>query len=122
MTVIVDSSVWIAHFKRRNEHLVELLEADKVYCHPYVIGELACGTPPNREFVLDTISELRRTPVATLEELREFIEAHNLSGRGCGFVDMNLLASVRLKSGLTIWTLDKSLASAAADQGCLHSE
>jgi predicted nucleic acid-binding protein len=122
VTVIVDSSVWIAHFKRRNEHLVELLEADKVYCHPYVIGELACGTPPNREFVLDTISELRRTPVATLEELREFIEAHNLSGRGCGFVDMNLLASARLKSGLTIWTLDKSLASAAADQGCLHSE
>jgi hypothetical protein len=68
------------------------------------------------------ISELRRTPVATLEELREFIEAHDLSGRGCGFVDMNLLASARLKSGLTIWTLDKSLASAAADQGCLHSE
>ncbi len=46
MTVIVDSSVWIAHFKRRNDHLVELLEADEVYCHPYVIGELACGTPP----------------------------------------------------------------------------
>jgi hypothetical protein len=120
MTVLVDSSVWIAHFKRSNRHLIELLDSDQVYCHPYVIGEVACGTPPNREFVLDTMSELHCPAVATLSELRNFIESNSLSGCGCGFIDMSLLASARLQPGLTIWTHDKSLARAADEQGCLH--
>jgi len=43
MNVLVDSSVWVASFKQRNEYLVALLEAGAVVCHPYVVAEVANG-------------------------------------------------------------------------------
>lgn len=44
--VLVDTSVWIAHFRKRNEELVGLLGHNLAMTHPLVIGEIACGTPP----------------------------------------------------------------------------
>ena len=41
--ILVDTSVWIDHFRRRGASLVHLLDAGLVLCHPFVIGELACG-------------------------------------------------------------------------------
>lgn len=52
MNVLVDSSVWVGHFKRRNEHMVSLLEADSVVCHAYIVTEVACGTPLSRKAVI----------------------------------------------------------------------
>ena len=69
MNVLVDTSVWIGHFKQRNEHLVSLLEAGMVVGHPYVVVEVACGTPPNRRAIIDLLAELESTPVATTDEL-----------------------------------------------------
>jgi predicted nucleic acid-binding protein len=46
--VVVDTSVWVDHFRANNRALVELLEFDLVLMHPMVVGELACGTPPER--------------------------------------------------------------------------
>jgi predicted nucleic acid-binding protein len=37
MNVLVDTSVWVAHLKQRNEHLAALLEHGRVVCHPYVV-------------------------------------------------------------------------------------
>ncbi len=37
MNVLVDTSVWIGHFKHRNERLVPLLEAAMVLCNPQVV-------------------------------------------------------------------------------------
>ena len=34
MNVLVDTSVWVGHFKQRNECLVALLESHRVVCHP----------------------------------------------------------------------------------------
>lgn len=53
--VLVDTSVWVDHFRRHNDNLVELLEFDLVWVHPLVAGEIACGTPPNR---VQTLSDL----------------------------------------------------------------
>ena len=44
--ILVDTSVWVNHFKDRNEDLVRLLFSDSVLIHPLIIAELACGTPP----------------------------------------------------------------------------
>jgi hypothetical protein len=88
MNVPVDSSVWVGHFKQRNEHLVSLLEAGLVVCHPYVVAELACGTPPSRKVIIGMLGELESTPVATHEELLAMLDAQQLYGRGCGFVDI----------------------------------
>ena len=46
MTVLVDTSVWVDHFRRPNPVLAELMVQDQVLTHPLVVGELACGTPP----------------------------------------------------------------------------
>jgi hypothetical protein len=49
VNMLVDSSVWVGHFKRRNEHMVSLLEADSVVCHPYP-GAMDCrGLRPRRD-------------------------------------------------------------------------
>ena len=43
--MLVDTSVWVSHFKQANPQLVDLLEAGVVLCHPHVVVEIACGTP-----------------------------------------------------------------------------
>lgn len=115
MNVLVDTSVWVGHFKQRNERLVALLEEGRVVCHPYVVTEVACGTPPGRRAIIAMLAELESAPLATPEELLELIERRSLYGRGCGFVDMSLLASALLNHQTLIWTLDKRLASVAAE-------
>lgn len=107
MSVLVDSSVWVGHFKQCNEHLVALLEADAVVCHPFIVAEVACGTPPNRKAIISLLSELESAPVATQDELLAMLDARQLYGRGCGFVDLSLLASALLSERTLIWTLDK---------------
>ena len=117
MNVLADTSVWVGHFKHRNEHLVALLEAGVVVCHPYVVVEVACGTPPNRRAIIDLLAELESVPVATDLELLSMIERRALGGRGCGYVDIGLLASTLLSNTTLVWTLDKRLATVAAELG-----
>ena len=115
MNVLVDSSVWVSHFKRRNDHLVELLEEGAVICHPYIVGEVACGTPPARKDIIGMLAELESAPVATREELLALMDKRQLYGRGCGFVDMSLVAASLLSETARIWTLDKRLELLAAE-------
>ena len=115
MNVLVDSSVWVGHFKQRNEHLVTLLENDRVVCHPYVVAEVACGTPPSRKVIISMLGELESTPVATQEELLALLDARQLYARGCGLIDISLLASALLNGDVLIWTIDKRLALMAGD-------
>jgi predicted nucleic acid-binding protein len=114
MRVLVDSSVWVGHFKQRNEHLVALLEGDAVVCHPFIVAEVACGTPPSRKAIISMLSELETVTVATQEELLAMLDARQLYGRGCGFVDLSLLASALLCEKTLIWTLDKRFEVLAA--------
>jgi predicted nucleic acid-binding protein len=115
VNVLVDTSVWIGHFKQRNEHLVALLENGMVVCHPYVVVEVACGTPPNKRAIITLLAELESVPVATPDEVLEMTERRNLYGRGCGFVDMSLLGATLLSEGALIWTMDKRLDSLASE-------
>jgi predicted nucleic acid-binding protein len=108
--VLVDTSVWISHFKNTQPKLIELLNQDLVSCHPLVIAEIACGTPPNpRARTLEDLSLLNQCKVATLEEVLSTIERYNLSGRGCGYIDIALLASALITDNTKLWTLDKRL-------------
>lgn len=115
MKVLVDTSVWVGHFRQRDEHLVALLEAGFVVCHPYVVVEVACGTPPDRRAVIGLLSALERAPVATHEELLQLIERRALRGRGCGFVDIGLLASALLGDQTLLWTRDRRLQAVASE-------
>lgn len=108
--VLVDTSVWIDHFRYRNDRLVRLLERDLVLVHPLIIGELACGTPPDRRRTLRDLGVLNQPQQATLREALAFIDHEKLHGLGCGIVDMLLLASTLMTSGASLWTLDRRLA------------
>lgn len=114
MKVLVDTSVWVAHFKQSNLQLQKLLMQDNVLCHPYIIGELACGTPPApRKKTLGDLQLLTQGKVATLEEVMYLAEENTLYGKGCGFVDLSLLASALLTPGTQLWTRDKRLDALA---------
>ena len=117
MRVLVDSSVWVGHFKQRNAHLVSLLEAGWVVCHPYVVVEVACGTPPRRSQVIALLRGIDSVPVAAPDELLALLQRRALYGRGCGLVDIGLLASVLIDRQTLLWTQDRRLDGAAAELG-----
>lgn len=114
MSVLIDTSVWVDHFRRRNDRLVELIVMDQALTHPLIIGELACGTPPApRIQTLADIALLQPVTPASVPETMNFIEREKLYGLGCGWVDMTLLASALITPGALLWTLDKRLAALA---------
>jgi hypothetical protein len=112
--VLVDTSVWVDHFRNRNEDLVSLLTVDGVLSHPLIVTELACGTPPApRSRTLGDVAALPQARQATLDEVRSFIEREQLYGLGCGVVDLALLAATLLTPGARLWSLDRRLAQLA---------
>jgi predicted nucleic acid-binding protein len=110
--VIVDTSVWISHLRSGSATLSALLEYVEVACHPFVIGELACGNLKNRKSILALLQALPAVPVITQDEFIHFVQTHKLSGKGIGFVDVHLLAAARL-AGLPLWTQDGKLKTCA---------
>ena len=112
--VLVDTSVWVAHFRQHSTPLATLLMADQALMHPMVLGELACGTPPERTRTLSDLGLLQAAQQASLREVMDFVDREQLYGHGCGLVDMSLLASTLLTPGARLWTLDKRLADLAA--------
>ncbi|WP_338803248.1 VapC toxin family PIN domain ribonuclease [Xenorhabdus griffiniae] len=114
MTVLVDTSVWVDHFKNRNDGLVQLLSWDLVLIHPMILAEIACGTPPApRQRTLGDLGLLPQSHYASIAEVMAFIENKKLYGLGCGFVDITLLASTMITPGAKLWTLDKRLEGLA---------
>lgn len=121
MSVLIDTSVWIDHFRTGNDVLVNLMGLDQALTHPMVIAEIACGTPPApRTQTLSSLALLPPCNQASLTEVIDFIEREKLYGLGCGLVDMALLASTLITPGAELWTLDKRLAELAGQFGVLH--
>ena len=112
--VLVDTSVWIDHFRKTNGRLSMLLEAEDVALHPFVIGELACGNLRNRKEIIALLHALPETAKVEEDEALLFIERHRLMGRGIGLVDVHILASSHISSCL-LWTRDKRLRSVAQE-------
>ena len=115
--ILVDTSVWVEHLRRREPVLEAALNAGEVLMHPFIVGELACGNLNRRSEVLSLMGELPQAPVVTEVEALDFIERRQLMGRGVGYIDVHLLASAVLTGSATIWTRDKRLASVADDLG-----
>ena len=106
--VLVDTSVWVAHLRDGTIGLEELLEEGDVVCHPFIVGELACGNLKNRSEVLSLLQALPVAVHAEHEEVIQFIENHRLMRKGLGYIDVHLLASANLME-VQLWTLDKRL-------------
>ena len=111
--ILVDTSVWIDHFRKGNAQLEELLIKNEVMLHPFIIGELACGSIKNRKEILDLLNELPQVDVAEHQEVLRLIEDRKLFGKGIGLIDAHLIASA-LISKVKLLTMDKPLEKVVA--------
>ena len=110
--ILVDTSVWVDHLRRRNAALADRLGRGEVVCHPFVIGEISLGSLKNRDEVLKLLSELPMASVVPHGEVLALVHRLDLAGRGVGWVDVHLIASA-VVDRLRLWTLDRRLASVA---------
>jgi len=120
--ILVDTSVWVDHLRRGDARLRALLEKARVLVHPFVVGEIACGSLLDRAVVLELLRDLPMASVAETEEVLAFIDRHRLDGKGLGYVDVHLLAAVALTPGSRLWTRDKRLHAIAASLDCAYAE
>lgn len=110
--VLVDTSIWVTHLRQGSRQLEKLLIDAEVMCHPFIIGEFACGNLKNRDEIISLLQSLPMAPTIEFDEFLFFIEKNHLIGKGVGFVDVQLLASAQL-AAIALWTGDKRLKSAA---------
>lgn len=106
--ILVDTSVWVEHLRAGTTGLEELLNDCHVVCHPFIIGELACGNLKNRTEILSLLNNLPMATRADDDEVFQFIEDNKLMGKGLGYIDIHLLMSAML-TRIPFWTLDKRL-------------
>ncbi len=112
--ILVDTSVWIDHFRKPSKPLSALLEAEKVTMHSFVLGEIACGNLKNRKEIIALLHALPSAQKANDDEVLFFIERHKLNGRGIGLIDTHLLASCFIDKH-RLWTADKRLLAVAEE-------
>lgn len=121
--VLADTSIWVSHFRKANISLQSLLINDQVLCHPLVLLELACGSPPSpRIKTLSQLKSLRQATVTTTQETIDFVEKNMFYESGCGAIDVSLLASTLLSENALIWTFDKNLETLAVRLGIAYQE
>ena len=110
--ILVDTSVWIKHLREGDQNLTQLLEQGLVACHPFIIGEIACGGLKNRYEIINLLNDLPSTDVLDHSDIMEFIENRKIMNKGIGYIDVHLLGSA-LVSDTPIWTFDKALSKMA---------
>ena len=112
--ILVDTSVWIEHFRAASAMLSQLLDNGEVLGHPFVLGELALGNLRQRDEVLRVLRRLPQATSAAHQEVIQLIDREVLFGRGIGYVDAHLLAAARLTAGSKLWMHDRRLRAVAA--------
>lgn len=115
--ILVDTSVWVDYLRTGNDRLTALLEEARILMHPFVLGELACGSLKNRAEVIRLLEGLPQAVSVRDHEALYFIDQHRLMGCGIGYIDVHLLAATALSDPARLWTLDRRLAKVASDLG-----
>jgi predicted nucleic acid-binding protein len=109
--ILVDTSVWVQHLRHGVTHLEELLLTEEVLMHPFVEGEIACGSPRNRREILRLVGQLPRASVAEHGEVLTLTDQMRLYARGIGWIDAHLLAML---SRSPLWSHDRRLEALAS--------
>jgi predicted nucleic acid-binding protein len=114
--MLVDTSIWVDHFRHTDERLALLLERGDVECHPFILGELACGNLKQRAEIFRLLRRLPQIVPVDHDEALQFLESEHLAGTGLGWIDIHLLAAARLAQ-TTFWTRDRRAALLAQRLG-----
>lgn len=118
--ILVDTAVWIDHFRDGDPALARVLDRGEALGHPWVTGEIALGHLRGRAEILRLLGNLPQATVATAPELLRFVERHELFGVGIGYVDAQLLAATMLTDDAVLWTRDRPLRTAAERLGAAY--
>jgi predicted nucleic acid-binding protein len=113
MMILVDTSIWIDHFRGSERRLARFLDRGDVVMHPFVLGELLLGKVPKISEMIDDLNALPKAAVASDGEVLKFTAGRRLPGSGIGYVDAHLLAATVLTPETAIWTRDKRLLAVA---------
>ena len=117
--ILVDTSIWVSYLRAGNSKLEQLLNDGEAACHPFIIGELACGNIKNRAEILSLLNALPKVNLLDNEEVLLFIERKNLIGKGLVLIDVHLLASSILSEAV-LWTSDIKLKHEAHISGMAY--
>jgi predicted nucleic acid-binding protein len=115
--ILVDSSIWIDHFRHGDSELTKIIGNDQLLCHPFVVGELALGSLRDRDAVIAFLAAQREAVVATHAEAMTVIDRYSIFSMRIGYTDAHLLTSTLLDRRSSLWTRDKRLAAAAQKVG-----
>jgi predicted nucleic acid-binding protein len=115
--ILADTSIWIDFFRSKMPHLRQLLNANQVIMHPFIVGELALRSLSNRQHTLRMLDEIPHIRVVPLQDVRHMIEARKLHTRGIELTDANLLASCLTTPGTLLWSADARLCNVAESLG-----
>ena len=119
MAILIDTSVWIDHFRSPIASVPASILAGAATIHPFVIGELALGSLPDRARLLRFLHALPMVSPSEDETLLAFIGEAALDNKGIGLVDAHLIKSCT-DHGMTLWTHDRRLGEQAQRLGLLH--
>jgi predicted nucleic acid-binding protein len=116
--VLVDTSLWVEHFRAADERRSKRLESFAVLMHEFVLGELIIGYVGRSHPAISRLSVIPRVETIQHDEVVRFVREHKLEGCGIGWIDAHLIAAAAA-AGAGIWTLDRTLSRTAALAG-LH--
>lgn len=119
--ILPDSGIWIDHIAKSIPALNALLADDRILGHPFVTGEVALGSLSTRARTIAKLDALPQLPVQRHERVGFLIESAELWGKGVGYVDAHLLASVKLVPGALLWTGDDRLRKQADRLGVAYA-
>ena len=120
--VLVDTSVWIRFLANRAPYAAELdrlLALDEVTGHQLVYGELLIGDRGGRNKLLTAYERMHQADMVPHSDVVGFVRDRRLHGRGAGWIDIHLLASVKV-GHLLLWTADPRLAVLARELGVAY--
>lgn len=116
MLVLVDTSVWLTHFRSSLPGMVALLADGDIVTHTIVLGELSVGNLHRRAQTLADLRALLDARECPPHAVLDFLERNHFYGLGLSWGDVQLLAAAELNR-VPLWTLDTRLRTAAETLG-----
>jgi hypothetical protein len=119
--ILADTSVWADHLRQADGTMKACLDLEEILMHPFVLGELALGSMPKYDMVLDALRTLPAARIAGLDDVLMMVRENKLMGTGIGYIDAHVLASAVIVPDIHLWTRDKRLKRAAERFGVASS-
>lgn len=111
--ILVDTSVWVDHFRQVEPNLVALVRAERCLVHPFVLAEVALGNLSDWHRRVAQMQAMQSVLPLSTDVLLDHVDRLGLQGCGLGFVDVHLIATAVTRNDTKIWSRDKKLAARA---------